>query len=153
MKILIFIGICCFLLFTAGCTSKEEYDQQKKLWAGEKNLYFMSMGYLGENESDERMEDVCGRYAYLFQLLEENKNGFIMDADNYRGIDDAGTPAYTKGDFYIYPEEISPEGRCIRMSKNYFKYNAVDDWEGNPVEMKQACQYVLPVYEPEIWNR
>lgn len=68
----------------------------------------------------------------MFAQLEEHCGAFVADAYNYQDIDGQGTPLYTMNGMDC-PAEISPNGQCIRVSKNYFRLNPIASAGGQDV--------------------
>lgn len=58
-----------------------------------------------------------------------------MDAYNYQSIDNEGNMVYSQNTLSL-PIEIDAGGYCVRVSKNYFKFNPVETVGGEPIESK-----------------
>lgn len=110
-------------LLLSGCAQAEK---EESLGPG---LYTTVVQYSGENESEEKYLQIAQRSQRLLALLEEKAGAFVMDAYNYQAMDDKGTPLYTMNTLQ-YPEEIAPNGRTIRVSRNYFLHNPVETADG-----------------------
>jgi len=119
----------CFALALAlllgGCAQAKEEEQPRG-----PGIYTTVVHYSGENESEEKYLEIAQRSQRLVALLEEKAGAFVMDAYNYQDMDDEGTPLYTMNTLQ-YPEEIAPNGRCIRVSKNYFLHNPIEMADGS----------------------
>lgn len=116
------------------------------------HFYKTTVQYTGENESTAQYLEIAQRSAELLPLLEESANAFVMDAYNYQSLDDDGTPLYTMNNM-DYPQEIDPAGQCIRVSKNYFRYNPIETADGS--ELTERFIYddlTLNVLVPEQYR-
>ena len=108
-------------LLLCGCAPAAQEDR-------EPGIYTTVVTYSGEDDNAKYLE-IAQRSQELLALLEEKVGAFVMDAYNYQAMDDDGTPLYTLNDLR-YPEEIAPNGRTIRVSRNYFLHNPIETADG-----------------------
>lgn len=88
----------------------------------------------------------------MFAQLEEHCGAFVVDAYNYQDIDGQGTPLYTMNGMDC-PAEISPNGQCIRVSKNYFRHNPIVTADGqDAAQMLETDDCTLNVLVPEKYR-
>ncbi len=137
------------ILMTVSCGNQASTKIQDEKWSAYKNFYTTVIHYTGEDDSTQKYLEIAERSAELFSLLEENVGAFVCDAYNYQCIDDDGTLLYTLNNI-SFPEEIAPNGRSIRVSKNYFRYNPIETSDGNDL-IKQIIydDLTLNVLVPE----
>ena len=126
------------ILLLSACSDPESESLSNSKWEEYQHIYKTSVQYTGENESTAKYLEIAERSANLFPLLEENVNAFVMDAYNYQVMDDEGTLLYTMNGM-DYPQEIDPNGQCIRVSKNYFLYNPIKTEDGS--ELSELIVY------------
>lgn len=127
-----FIMLIVSMTFITAC-NKNEINEQNEKWNKYKNIYTTSVQNTDEDDSVAKYLEIAERSNKLFPILEENVNAFVMDAYNYQDIDGEGTPLYTMNTLH-YPVEIAPSGECVRVSKNYFKYNPIKTVDGSNLE-------------------
>lgn len=127
-RILLIITFFIIATLSSACNEASHAPSDTKWF--EYDLYKTVVQYTGENESTLKYLEIAQRSAALFPLLEAHANAFVMDAYNYQSIDDDGTPLYTMNGM-DYPQEIDPYGQCIRVSKNYFRYNPIETADGS----------------------
>lgn len=99
------------------------------------SIYSMGVKYTAENDGARAYLEIARRSDALFRLLEENADGFVMDAYNYQSIDDEGTLLYTQNGLTL-PVQMDPNGCCIRVSRNYFLFNPVELVDAAPLEQQ-----------------
>lgn len=98
-----------------------------------KNIYATEVMYTAENDGAAAYMEIATQSNTLFHLLEQHRDGFVMDAYNYQEIDENGTLLYTQNDLSL-PVELDPAGHHIRESPNYFKFNPVETVSEDPIE-------------------
>jgi len=134
------------VLLLGGCAQAEEARPQGP------GIYTTVVQYSGEDESEERYLQIAQRSQKLVARLEEKAGAFVMDAYNYQAMDDEGTPLYTRNDLH-WPEEIAPNGRCIRVSRNYFLHVPIETADGaDLLEQIDYDDLTLNVLVPEQYR-
>lgn len=123
-------------------SSKSEYDEYWETllnrWANEdlEKLYFTVLVNKNEDENTEIYMEKAERSFELFKLLEDNADAFVVDAYNYQtNYERLYAPMYMERNLN-YPQEIDPDGQCIRLSKNYFKQNPIETSDGSDLTEK-----------------
>lgn len=129
MKKIVSVLVVSALL--GGCQSNTPRVESPNLNKTE-NIYAMSVKYTAENEGEQTYLQIAQRSKDLFDLLEENKDAFVMDAYNYQGDED-GNMLYTQNTLNL-PVEIDAGGYCIRVSQNYLKFNPIETTNGETIE-------------------
>jgi len=126
-------------LLLSGCGPRQEEAPQGP------GMYTTVVHYSGEDDDSTYLQ-IARRSQELVALLEEEAGGFVMDAYNFQSIDDEGTPLYTMNTM-TWPEEIAPNGRTIRVSKNYFLHNPIETADGADL----AGQFIYDDKPLNIW--
>lgn len=138
MKRIVLTLIAFVVIFSmTSCGNQTSESEQDEKWSAYKNFYTTSIKYTGEDDSDKKYLEIAERSMELFSLLEENEGAFVCDVYNYQSIDDDGTFLYTMNGMN-YPQEIDPNGRSIRVSKNYFKYNPIE-----PIDKSEINEQII----------
>ena len=125
------LALACLAGLTA-CGGKEEVPTSvaSKGTAQEQcHIYTTQVQYTGEDDPVQYLE-IAARSAHLLAELEDKAGAFVADFYNYQAMDDAGTPLYTMNGMQ-FAEEIDPNGRCIRVSRNYFVHNPIETADGS----------------------
>ena len=145
-SVLGWMAVLAMLLALAGCGGRTAEPK----W--EEPVYRTVVHNTGEDESGAKYLEIAQRSQELLALLEEKSGAFVMDAYNYQAIDDEGTPLYTLNG-HKAPEEIASSGRCIRVSRNYFRYNPIETADGTELA-GQIVQdgYTLNLLVPEQYR-
>lgn len=130
MRRIVSIGILVVvaLLMTA-CESRPNENAKDEQWHAYQNFYRTAIQYDGENDSTAKYLEIAERSKALLARLEKNDGAFVCDAYNFQEIDGDGTLLYTLNGM-DYPVEIDPNGRTIRVSRNYFQYNPIETADG-----------------------
>lgn len=150
-KLIILLSLSILILFTA-CSNSTVKTNENDKWEKYSNYYSTVVQYSGENDGGKKYLEIARKSAELFPVLEENVGAFVMDAYNYQSNDSEGTPLY-KWNTLHYPEEIDPNGRSIRVSKNYFRHNPIN--ASNDVNLEEQIIYddmVLNILVPEKYK-
>ncbi|MDL2232931.1 hypothetical protein LJC63_05030 [Ruminococcaceae bacterium OttesenSCG-928-L11] len=146
-----FIGIALMTTLFTGCQNAFPQVENPNLSKTE-NIYAMSVKYTAENEGAGSYLEIAQRSDALFRLLEENTDAFVMDAYNYQSIDNEGTMVYTQNTLSL-PIEIDAGGYCIRVSKNYFKFNPIVTVSGETIESRMISEdNTLNILVPEKYK-
>ncbi len=122
-------------------SSKSEYNEgTEKISKLDKifmvDVYCSNSDNVDEQQWKEQLSEVEKQSFELFRLIEDNADAFVMDAYNYQLNDTPTEPELYGSPIYLsrnlnYPSEIDPDGRCIRVSKNYFKLNPIETADGS----------------------
>ncbi len=151
-KAKIFLLLIIFPILLIGCGERQKSEAGGSKWENCKNLYTTVVSATEEDEDGKKYLDIAERSVELFKLLEDNVEAFVMDAYNYQDDDGEGTPLYTLNNL-TYPVEIDPYGQCIRVSKNYFKFNPIETTEGgSPSEKLIYDDLTLNILVPEKYK-
>lgn len=109
-------------------------------------LYRLKMQNTGEDTSTERYLQIAERSWKAFEVLEEKCGLMLMDAYNYQDADGEGTPLYTLNNSK-YPQEISPNGKCIQVNENYLIAHPVETADGadlfSQIAYSDTDRYIL----------
>lgn len=140
------------ILAISSCSNRTYDSEQDKKWSAYKHFFTTSIQYTGENDSAQKYLEIAERSKKLLSLLEENHGVFVCDAYNYQRIDDDGTPLYTMNGMR-YPQGIAPNGRSIRVSKNYFQYNPIETTDGSDLINRIVYDdLTLNILVPEMYR-
>ena len=124
------LAVAC-LAGLAACGGKEEGPSSANKGTAQEqcHIYTTQVQYTGENDPVQYLE-IAARSARLLAELEDKAGAFVADFYNYQAMDDASTPLYTMNGMQ-FAEEIDPNGRCIRVSRNYFVHNPIETADGS----------------------
>ncbi len=126
--VLIWVLVAVAFLMTA-CESRSAENAKDEQWRAYQNFYRTSIQYTGENDSAVKYLEIAERSKALLSLMEKNDGAFVCDVYNFQEIDENGTPLYMINGMDL-PKEIDPNGRSIRVSRNYFRYNPIETADG-----------------------
>ena len=125
------LALACLAGLTA-CGGKEETPASaanEGTAQEQSHIYTTQVQYTGEDDPVQYLE-IAARSAHLLAELEDKAGAFVADFYNYQAMDDASTPLYTMNGMQ-FAEEIDPNGRCIRVSRNYFVHNPIETADGS----------------------
>ncbi|MBC8621175.1 DUF1430 domain-containing protein [Bacillus paralicheniformis] len=125
------VTIFLFNIISSSLSNLFDLKQQlenKFYWNKTQTVYKLSFANTGINYSDLKLDrEKNDKVRKLYHELEQHKNAFIMDAENYALMGREGkSPVY----FYTLNatqenEIFSPSGRSITISPNYLKINPI----------------------------
>ncbi|KAA6446896.1 DUF1430 domain-containing protein [Bacillus swezeyi] len=139
----ILVTILLFNIIASSLSNLFELKQQldnKSYWNKTQTIYKLSFANTGINYNDLKLDrEKNDKVRKLYHELEQHKDAFIMDAENYALLERDG-----KNPIYFYTlnttkenEIYSPSGRSITISPNYLKINPISGANGKPISKKE----------------